>query len=104
MNKEEVLSKSQKENIYGDEREKKIRIKRDAFSVWGIIILGIIIMAIKTVQGESPADIISLFYCMSGLALVYEGVKLDGKIRLAVGVVMLLLSAYSFYRFCIGIF
>ena len=32
--KEEILVKARKENIYGDEREKKIRIHRDAFSVW----------------------------------------------------------------------
>ena len=29
MNKDEILSKSKKENIYGDEREKKIRMNRD---------------------------------------------------------------------------
>lgn len=40
MNKETILSKSKKENIYGDEREKLVRVHRDSFSMWGIIILG----------------------------------------------------------------
>lgn len=37
MNKEEILAKSKKENILGDEREKEVRIRRDAFSFWGLI-------------------------------------------------------------------
>ena len=35
MNKEEILARSKKENIYGDEREKSVRTKRDAFSLLG---------------------------------------------------------------------
>ena len=31
MDKNEILSKSRKENVYGDEREKEVRVKRDAF-------------------------------------------------------------------------
>ena len=31
MNKEEVLEKAKLENFLGDEREKEIRTKRDAF-------------------------------------------------------------------------
>ena len=40
MDKNEILSKSREENLYGDEREKDVRLKRDAFSQWGLIILG----------------------------------------------------------------
>ena len=60
MNKEEILSRSKKDNIYGDEREQQIRTKRDAFSLWGLIVLGAIIMIIKLFRMESPADIIAL--------------------------------------------
>ncbi|EDS75095.1 hypothetical protein CLOSPI_00923 [Thomasclavelia spiroformis DSM 1552] len=34
MNKEEVLAKAKRENFLGDEREKDIRTKSDAFSLW----------------------------------------------------------------------
>ena len=61
MNKEEVLEKAKLENFLGDEREKEIRTKRDAFSLWGLIILGCTIMIIKLIKVQSPADIISLF-------------------------------------------
>ena len=37
MNKEEILARSKKENIYGDEREKSVRTKRDALSLGGLL-------------------------------------------------------------------
>lgn len=104
MNKEEILLKSKQENIYGDEREKTIRKNRDAFMTWGVIILGFVIMVIKVSQTQSPADIISILFCMSGMGFVYEGVKLKSRPQLMTGTALLLLSAYFFYKFCAGIF
>ena len=104
MNREEILARSKKENVYGDEREREARIKRDAFSLWGLIVLGVIIMAIKLVRTESPADIISILFCTAGMGFAYEGVKLKNKWTAAAGIVFLLLSVYFFYRFCVGSF
>lgn len=95
MDKNEILSKSRKENVYGDEREKEVRVKRDAFSQWGIIVLGIIIMVIKLLRTESPADIISILFCTSGLGFTYA---------VACGIALLLASIYFFYKFCAGLF
>lgn len=104
MNKEEILARSKKENTYGDEREKEIRTKRDAFSLWGPTILGIIIMIIKLFRTESPADIISILFCASGLGFTYEGIKLKKKWVAICGIVFMLLAVYYFYRFCAGLF
>ncbi len=104
MNREEILAKSKKENIYGDEREKEVRTKRDAFSLWGLIVLGLIITGIKLFRVESPADILSILFCTSGMGFVYEGVKLKKKWGTISGIVLLLLSVYYFYKFCMGIF
>lgn len=104
MDRDEILAKSKRENAYGDEREKEIRVKRDAFSLWGFIICGIVIMILKLVRAESPADIISLMFCVSGLGFAYDGVKLRRGWIMAAGIVFLLLSAYFFYRFCMGLF
>ena len=41
MNKDEILAKSRAENAGGDEREKKLRVHRDAFMAWGSDSLGI---------------------------------------------------------------
>lgn len=103
MNKEDVLAKSKKENIYGDEREREVRTKRDAFAGWGFTVLGIIIMIIKIFHGDSASDIISILFCTSGLAFTYEGMKLQKKWTAICGIVLLLFSTYYFYRFCVGI-
>lgn len=63
MNREEILLRAKRENYLGDEREREVRLKRDAFSLWGLIVLGAVIMIIKIVRTESPADIISLLFC-----------------------------------------
>ncbi len=104
MDKKDILLKSKQENIYGDEREKIIRKNRDAFTAWGVIILGFIIMVIKVSQTQSPADIISILFCMSGMGFVYEGIKLKSRPQLVAGMALLLLAAYFFYKFCAGIF
>ena len=104
MNKEEVVAKANRVNFLGDERENDIRTKRDAVSLWGFIILGCTIMIIKLIRVQSPADIISLFTCTSGLAFVYEGIKLKKKFSLICGSILLVFSAYCFYKFCVGLF
>ncbi len=104
MGKDEILARSKKENAFGDEREKEVRVKRDAFSLWGLVVLGVIIMVIKLVRTESPADIISILFCTSGMGFAYEGVRLKNKWIIAAGTVFLLSSAYFFYKFCVGSF
>ena len=104
MNKNEILAKSRKENLNGDEREKNIRLCRDAFSVWGLLILGFIIMIMKVWQGQSPADIVSLFFCVSGIGFAYEGIRVKSKWHTAAGIVLILSAVYFFYKFYMGLF
>lgn len=104
MNKEEILSKAKQENVYGDEREKKIRLHRDAFSCWGVILVGAVIMMVKLCRTESPADIISLFFCMSATASLYEALKSKRAMHIALTVVLFLLTFYFFYKFCAGMY
>lgn len=104
ISKEEIFAKSKRENLLGDEREKEIRLKRDAFSLWGLIFLGCILMIIKLIRIQSPADIISLLFCTSGLGFAYEGVKTKSKWNIISGIILLILAAYFFYKFCMGLF
>ena len=61
-------------------------------------------MVIKLMRTESPADIISILFCTSGLGFTYEGIKLRKKFIVACGIVFLLASIYFFYKFCVGLF
>ncbi len=104
MNREEILLRAKRENYLGDEREREVRLKRDAFSLWGLIVLGAVIMIIKIVRTESPADIISLLFCTSGLGFTYEGLKLQQKYSIIAGIVLLILAACFFCKFCMELF
>ena len=90
MNKEEILSKSKKENFYGDEYERIVRT--------------IAIMTIKLFRTQSPADIICMMFCTSGLGFAYEGIHLKKKWQIIAGSLLLLCAAYFFYKFCMGVF
>lgn len=103
MNREKILEKSREENVRGDEYERQVRIERDAFSGWGLIVLGIIITICKLSHNQSPTDIISLMFCSSGLSFTYEGVKLKNKWSLLSGMILLIVAAYFFYQFCVGL-
>lgn len=104
MNREEILAKSKAENVYGDEYEKKIRTHRDAFFGWGTTIICIVIMIIKLYRTESPADIISILFCSSATAFMYEAVHTKKKYLFVVAIVLYLAAIYFFYKFCVGTF
>lgn len=103
MNKEEILAKSIKENAMLDERDKHMRTHRDAFSMWGIIVLGMIIMAIKIYHGKSPSDILSLFFCMVATAALYMAVKTKKGLHVMLTVVFTILTLYYFGVFYAGV-
>ena len=56
MNRDEILARSRRENQPEDEREKTIRIRRDAFSLGGVVVLGFFFMMLKisTRRTSSP--------------------------------------------------
>ncbi len=99
MNKEEILKKARQENVNGDEREKELLIKRDAFSLWGLTVLGIIIMIIKLMRAQPISDILSILFCTSGLGFTYQGYKAKNKWITASGIVFLIACIYFFYKF-----
>lgn len=103
MNKDEILKKSVKENAILDERDKHIRTHRDAFSMWGIIALGLIMMGIKIRHGQSPNDILALFFCMVAMADLYMAVQTKKLLHIILLIVFSALTLYYFYRFYMGV-
>lgn len=104
MDKNEILSKSVKENSVMDERDKHIRTCRDAFSLWGVIVLGTILMFIKIYCGQSPSDIISLFFILVATGSFYEAIKTKKWIHIMSTIVYSVLTICFFFRFCAGSF
>lgn len=66
MNKEEILKKSRQENQGGDERERALTTKANAYGFIGMGIMFVILFIIKTVRNEDSYDLLAL--CFSLLA------------------------------------
>ena len=59
MDKNEVLSRSQKENQAGDEREKTIRIQGESFSLIFVFGIGLLLTTYKLINHIPVGDILS---------------------------------------------
>ena len=53
MDKNEILKRSQTENILGDEREKQIRLESDTFSLIFMLAVTLILTTVNYVKGLS---------------------------------------------------
>jgi hypothetical protein len=60
MEKNEILKRSQTENILGDEREKQIRLESDTFSL--IFMLAVILTTVNFVKGLSADGFLAIFW------------------------------------------
>lgn len=100
MDKDEILSKHKQENRFGDEREKTIRIRRDAFSLGGVVVLGFFFMMLKIWKDQYPADILALFCCQGGLSCLYEWSQLRQKKHLVWGILLMVTTALCVFNFC----
>lgn len=100
MDKDEILSKHKQENRFGDEREKTIRIRRDAFSLGGVVVLGCFFMMLKIWKDQYPADIFALFACQGGLSCLYEWSQLRQKKHLIWGILLMVITALCVLSFC----
>ena len=100
MDKDEILSKHTSENRFEDEREKTIRIRRDAFSLGGVVVLGCFFMMLRVLKDQYPADIFALFACQGGLSCLYEWSQLRQKKHLIWGILLMVITALCVFSFC----
>lgn len=104
MQVEVLLERAKKENVYGDERDKQIRQRRDSFATWCQIILIFVMMFMKIIAGESALDMIILCAIVAESGFLYEWKKTGNKVELVFGVVFSIMTIVCFYKFCVGLF
>ena len=51
MNKEEILKRSQTENMLGDERDQQIRTESDSFSLIFTLAVTLLLVAVNSIKG-----------------------------------------------------
>ncbi len=62
MDKNEILKRSQVENMLGDEREKQIRIESESFSLIFMLAVTLILTTVNYVKGLSADGFLAIFW------------------------------------------
>lgn len=62
MNKEEILKRSQTENMLGDEREKQIRLESDTFSLIFMLAVILVLTTVNYIKGLPADGFLSIFW------------------------------------------
>ena len=62
MEKNEILKRSQTENILGDEREKQIRLESDTFSLIFMLAVTLLLVAVNSVKGLPSDGFLAIFW------------------------------------------
>lgn len=62
MNKDEILKRSQTENILGDEREKQIRLESDTFSLIFMLAVTLLLVAVNSIKGLPSDGFLAIFW------------------------------------------
>ena len=62
LSREEILSRSQRENRNGDEMEKRIRIEGESFSLIFVFLMGIVLLVWKRLHGLPDEDVLTMFW------------------------------------------
>ena len=62
LSREEILSRSRRENRKGDERERTIRMEGESFSLLFVFLMGLVLLFWKRAHGLPDEDVQSMFW------------------------------------------
>ena len=62
LSREEILSRSRRENRKGDERERTIRMEGESFSLLFVFLMGLVLLFWKRTHGLPDADVLAMFW------------------------------------------
>lgn len=62
LSKEEILSRSKRENWKGDEMERTVRIEGESFSLIFVFLMGIVLLVWKRSHGQPDQDVMAMFW------------------------------------------
>lgn len=62
MDKEEILKRSQTENMLGDERDQQIRTESDSFSLIFTLAVTLLLVAVNSIKGLPSDGFLAIFW------------------------------------------
>lgn len=102
MDKDEVLSRSQKENQLGDEREKTIRIQGESFSLIFVFGIGLLLASYKLINHIPVGDILAMFWACSFGCCLYKAVNLKQRSQAGMAFFCLAMIVYNLVKYLSG--
>ncbi|MCB2362088.1 DUF6442 family protein [Clostridium estertheticum] len=103
MNKEEILAKSKRENLWEDERTKQVTIKSENYAASiGTFIL-VLVTLWKMYHKMPYSDLISIIWIQIAITSLYKYKnKTENKLYLVAGIIMLFASIIFLLDFFIN--
>lgn len=99
MNKEEILSRSKKDNMFFDEYEKHMKFKGRALGLTFTLLMCIVIYVIKLFNKENCTDILTVIWSVLVGSVGYEAYLTKSKVKIVLSVFFLIFMLYYFIKF-----
>ena len=99
MDKEKILAKNKKDNLYLDEYEKQIQLKGRAFGLVFVLLVCIIIYFFKVAHHENYYDIMTIIWSIGLGFSGYEAYVSKSSVKFVLALFFLFLMLYYFYKF-----
>lgn len=99
MDKEKILSKNKKDNLYLDEYEKQIRLRGKAFGLGFVLLVCVIIYFLKMLHNDQTYDIMAIIWSIALGLTGYEAYISKNKTKFVLALFLLVFVVYYFYKF-----
>lgn len=100
MNKEDILAAARENKMKNEEYERNTLLKGDNFSVvFGMILGAILFLTEWIVKKEMNMGLATMYFVISSIQLIYEGVKLEKKSCIILGIFIAVLAVIALVVF-----
>ena len=103
LSKEEILSRSQRENRNGDEMERTVRIEGESFSLIFVFLMGIVLLAWKRLHGLPDVDVLAMFWTACAASRLYRLTRRRDISDVVTLLISLAFLGYNLVKFFQGI-
>ena len=101
LSREEILSRSRRENRKGDERERTIRMEGESFSLLFVFLMGLVLLFWKRAHGLPDEDVQSMFWMSFVANRVYRLTQRRNSfevVTLLISLALLIWNLVKFFR------
>lgn len=103
MDKEEILAKNKKDNLFFDEYEQHTKLKGQSFSLLFTIIVCVILFLIKTFSHQNTSDMVVILLAILFSLMVHRAHSEKTRVNLILAGFSFILMLYYFIQFLLAV-